>query len=363
MRIWFLARQSLPFDPAQIDHQRVGGSEIALAQVARGLAALGHDVVVLNHCGVAAGRYDGVRYLDLRRDQAQWTALAGAHSPDVLVLFRRMLDVATALPAKVRVFWAHDYQGVPVRVRRAALTRGLAIGWRRLSGPLFWRRVDRIFVVSEFMATVFRWLFRTPAEKLVVMPNGIDSSQFRDLAPSRAPFRFIHTSVPGRGLGQLLREIFPAIRVVHPQAELHVASYQPLDAYRALRSEGVVFRGRLSRRDLPTALAESTLMLYPSNFEEMGAMAVLEAMAAGTPAVTSDLGVLPELAGRGARGVTVPGWPSTPEFARSFVGATLALLQDSTRLAWMRDAARRYVLEHHDWQGIVRRWERVLGAL
>src|SRR5438552_11310284 len=54
MRVWFLARNHLPFSPSSIHRRQVGGGEIALYYVAKGLAGLGHDVAVINHCGPEA---------------------------------------------------------------------------------------------------------------------------------------------------------------------------------------------------------------------------------------------------------------------------------------------------------------------
>ena len=323
---------------------------------------MGHHVTVLNHCGGDSGEYEGVRYLDLTQDWTRWRAEVRANRPDVLVLFRRMLDVLTDIPSKVRVFWAHDHQGV-YRSDPPTISRSLGILWRRKTGWLFHDRVDRVFVVSQFMADLFNWLFRTPREKLVVMPNGIDGSLLRNLPTKHTPMRFVHSSVPERGLAQLLREIFPEVRKAYPAAELHLFSYQSLDSYRQYSNSGVHFHGWVPKEDLVRGLAQSSMMLYPANFEEMGAISVLESMAAGTPAITSALGVLPELAGAGHCGIAVEGRPGTSEFAQNFVQATLALVRDSSRLEQMRRAAREYVLANHDWDAIVRRWDQVLRDL
>jgi len=362
MKVVFLAGQSLPFSPTNLDARPVGGSETALYYVARGLARQGHDVVVVHHCVDDAGVYEGVRYFDLRRDAPAWRREVRRPPADVLVLFRRMLDVTARIPARVRVFWAHDHQGVQTS-DPPSVGRWLAVTWRRLTGPWFHRRVDRVFVVSRFMADLFVWLFRTPPHKLVVMPNGVDLELLGPPGPGKRRRQFVYTSVPERGLEELLRWIFPKIRRVYPDAALHVTSYQPLGAYRALAGPGVTLRGTLPRKELARLLAESSLLLYPSRFEEMGAIAVLESMAAGTPAVTSTRGVLRELAGDGERGVAVEGTPGTKEFAERFVEATLGLLEDEERLERMRRAAREYVVRCHDWTAIARRWDRVLREM
>src|SRR2546426_1730680 len=362
MRVWFLARAHLPFSPASVHARQIGGGEIALYYVAKGLAGLGHDVVVVNRCGPEAGLYDGVRYYDAAGGWSQWRSEARARPPDVLVVCRRMLDVFAGIPARAKVYWTHDYQGVPMRTLRPTAGRQLAVVWRRITGPLVHHRVDRICVISRFQADVFRWLFRTPEEKLVVIPVGIETGLFAGPSRPRAPVRFIHASSPDRGLAHLLQEIFPAMRRALPEAELHLYSYQPLNAYKRYSGLGVYFHGWVPKSDLVRSLGGSTLMLYPSNVEEMGCIAVLESMAAGTPAVTSSLGVLPELAGDGSRGVVVEGWPGTREFAGHYVEATMNLLADPDRLERMRAAAREYALSRHSWEAIAERWQQMLQA-
>ncbi len=361
MRVWFLARRHVPFSPASIARRPLGGGESALYHVARGLAGLGHDVVVINRCGAEAGLYDGVRYYDAAAG-AQWSSAASATPPDVLVICRAMEDVRTGIRARTRLFWSHDYQGVPKASLRSGIERQLGIVWRRATGPLFHQRVDRIVVISAFLAEVFRWLFRVPADKLVVVPVGIDADAFAGPAPPRSTLRFVHTSVPDRGLAPLLQDIFPAIHERYPEAELHVYSYQPLDAFRRGAPPGVYLHGWAPKPELVRSLCQSTLMLYPATVEEMGCIAVLESMAAGTPAVTSSLGVLPELAADGRRGIAVEGWPGKRDFSRRFVDATVRLLSDRERLARMRMAAHDYAITHHAWDAIALRWQQVLQA-
>src|SRR2546425_12624306 len=104
MRVWFLARAHLPFSPASVHARQVGGGEIALYHVAKGLAGLGHEVVVVNRCGSEAGLYGGVRYYDAGTDAITWRTDARSHSPDVLVVCRHMLDVFGGIPARAKVF-------------------------------------------------------------------------------------------------------------------------------------------------------------------------------------------------------------------------------------------------------------------
>jgi glycosyltransferase involved in cell wall biosynthesis len=361
MRVWFLARRHMPFSPATFARRQLGGGESALYYVAQGLAGLGHEVVVINRCGPEAGVYDGIRYYDAAAS-SQWQSAANAAPPDALIICRAMEDVRRSIGARARLFWSHDYQGVPRAPLHSGVGRHLGIAWRRATGPLFHQRVDRIVVISAFLADVFQWLFRVPADKLVVIPVGIDAHAFAGSVPPRATLRFIHTSVPDRGLAPLLQDIFPAIRVEYPEAELHVYSYQPLDAFKRFATPGVSLHGWAPKPDLVRSLQQSALMLYPATVEETGCIAVLESMGAGTPAVTSSLGVLPELAADGRRGIAVDGWPGRGDFSARFVDATVRLLSDPERLAQMRIAAHDYAIAHHAWDAIARQWQHVLQA-
>lgn len=61
----------------------------------------------------------------------------------------------------------------------------------------------------------------------------------------------------------------------------------------------IIFTGYLPDNDLPTVISAATLFVYPSIFEGFG-LPPLEAMACGTPVVTSNVSSLPEVVGDAA---------------------------------------------------------------
>ena len=61
----------------------------------------------------------------------------------------------------------------------------------------------------------------------------------------------------------------------------------------------IVFPGYVSPGDLPLLYNAADLFVYPSRYEGFG-LPVLEAMACGTPVVTSNVASLPEVAGDAA---------------------------------------------------------------
>ena len=64
-------------------------------------------------------------------------------------------------------------------------------------------------------------------------------------------------------------------------------------------TDSVIFPGYLPQQDLPLWYNAATLFVYPSFFEGFG-LPVVEAMACGTPVITSNISSLPEVAGESA---------------------------------------------------------------
>jgi glycosyltransferase involved in cell wall biosynthesis len=84
----------------------------------------------------------------------------------------------------------------------------------------------------------------------------------------------------------------------------------------------VHFPGTIDELDKPAVYSAATVFVYPSRYEGFG-LPVLEAMACGTPVVTSDMTSLPELAGDAAFQVQ-------PDDTRSLAAAILSLCNDGT---------------------------------
>jgi glycosyltransferase involved in cell wall biosynthesis len=68
----------------------------------------------------------------------------------------------------------------------------------------------------------------------------------------------------------------------------------------------VVFHGRLSAEELGPLVRRSRALLVPSRWYENQPMTVLEAFAAATPVVVTDMGGMPELVEPGVHGLVVP---------------------------------------------------------
>ena len=90
----------------------------------------------------------------------------------------------------------------------------------------------------------------------------------------------------------------------------------------------VLYPGFIAEEDKPAVYSAATAFVYPSRYEGFG-LPVLEAMACGTPVVTSNVSSLPELVGDAAFQVS-------PDDTRSMAAAIIALCVDETLREEMR---------------------------
>lgn len=347
--------EGLPFDGRTPFEQSLGGSESAVAFMARELARRGHRVRVFCRCP-RPGEYEGASYRDLS-DFAEFAAEGGC---DVFVCCRHLRGLAAPPRAKATVLWNHD-----VMVKEAA----------RVVMSLMYR-VDRLFVLSQFHREQLQRHLNAPADRYVVTRNGVDLALADEAIAGvpRDPNRLLYTSRPERGLDVLL-ELWPELRrrrpeltlgIAHyanPEADAHMRDY--LDTLRRLAEglPGVELLGPLTKRELCRELARAALLVYPSTFPEVSCISALEAAACGTPVVASRYCALKETVADQETGVLVPGDPRTEAYQQAFAAAVLSLLEDEERKAQLGRAARRRVEARHQWRDIAAEWEQLFGEL
>jgi glycosyltransferase involved in cell wall biosynthesis len=191
-----------------------------------------------------------------------------------------------------------------------------------------------------------------------VIPNGIDTAGFRPrpgargraaaglAVPADGPWiGFVGRLDPQKGLSVLI-DALPRVLSDHPSARLLVAGAGPLRprlerlAEERGVSESTHWLG--FRADVPELLSAFDVFTMPSLWEGFG-LALVEAMASGTPAVASAVDSLPEIAGAGSeRALLVP--PGDPDALARAIANTLAD-PDAARLR--ADAAREHVRKRY----------------
>ena len=228
------------------------------------------------------------------------------------------------------------------------------------------QRLRHVVTVSECSRSDIARDFGLPAQRLVVVPNGVDTEVFApDAGVGRKPLQLMATAsadAPLKGLAVLLKA-FARLLPAHPGLRLLVVgkprrggATEKLVAELGLGAH-LDFVSGISTELLVRHYREATLVVVPSLYEGFG-LPASEAMACGAPVVSSDGGALPEVVGDA--GVLVPAGD-----AAALATAIDALLRDPARRTEMGRRARERMLDLFCWRraarAMTRFYEQVLA--
>jgi glycosyltransferase involved in cell wall biosynthesis len=186
----------------------------------------------------------------------------------------------------------------------------------KLGMPLFVRAADAIIAVSRHTKRDIIELYGAPAQKIHVIYEGIDErfspvdavgvKAVRQKYRIERPYLLmVGTLEPRknhvaalRALARLKADGFPHCLVI---AGGHGWLFDPIQSLveELGLTPDVIFTGRVPDEDLPALYSGADCFLMPSLYEGFG-FPVLEAMACGTPVVSSNVSSLPEVAGDAA---------------------------------------------------------------
>jgi glycosyltransferase involved in cell wall biosynthesis len=159
--------------------------------------------------------------------------------------------------------------------------------------PRVLRAATRVLAVSEFTASELGNVLGVPREKIVVTPNAVDGVFAPDGPRAEGEYALaVGTLEPRKNLA---RAIEAAARA---GVELRVVGARGWGGVEA-RGGHVHWLGEISDEDLAAQYRGALSLVYPSLYEGFG-IPVLEAMACGTPVVTSKGGATEEVAGGAA---------------------------------------------------------------
>lgn len=338
-----------PWDPVVHREKGCGGSETAVIEMAKRLAARGHRVRVFGN-PTLPGLYGGVEYHTF--------ASGDGVSCDVLVAWRLapMLDWCDA---KVRLLWVHD-----------TVAHGMT--------PQLALKADAILALSEWHKTNLVEQHGLHPDHVRVTRNGIDTARFAEAAAKRHPHRAIYSSSPDRGLGILLG-LWPRIRAFVPDAELEV--FYGFDGWRyglgvrddiqhryviahmeermrALENQGVTFRGKVDQQTLAEAMLAAGVWSYPTWFSETSCISAMEAQAAGLQIVTSPIAALKETV---KVGTLVEGDWLAADYQAAFVKAVVDAMRSGD--ASEREATSQIAREAFSWDTVTGEWETMMREM
>lgn len=229
----------------------------------------------------------------------------------------------------------------------------------------------RVICCAQYMAEEIRHYFGTPADKMDVIPNGVDPGQFDalegvDLSIFRAQYAlphekivfFVGRMVAEKGADVLIRAA-PLVLRDYPEAKFVLAGRGPeLERLRELvESLGlgskVMFAGFISDEDRNRLFKVADCAVFPSLYEPFGIVA-LEAMAANVPVVASEVGGLKEVVQHAETGITI--YPGDPA---SCAWGILHTLQHPHWASRRVENARRIVRSVYSWETIAAQTEAV----
>ena len=352
-----------------------GGAGNATANMARELAALGHDVRVVTAAFGGLPRRSQVDGYELRRIPA---VRRYADHCSTIEMGSLMASAVVALPVITRS-WRPEacvaFFGIPCGPAAwvLKLLRGVPYvvslrggdvpgfqpydlaGYHRLTGPLIrflWRGAAHVVANSEGLAA----LARTTAgdTPIRMIPNGVDVEKFRPAgdASREGPVRllFVGRVVRQKGLDVLLDALARL-----PEAacfELTIAGDGPLRgemedrAGRLGLGDRVRFAGWLEREAMPEMLRRADAFVFPSRDEGMP-NAVLEAMASGLAVAATRISGNEELVEDGSTGFLVP-----PDDPGALAAVLARLVADRTLCLRLGAAGREKAAREYSWRAV-----------
>lgn len=238
----------------------------------------------------------------------------------------------------------------------------------RLARPLL-RRVaaalDARVAVSEAACRYHAAALGLREHDFTVIPNAVDVARFAEAEPIRgqqAPtLLFVGRLERRKGLEQLVRAVI-LLKAHRPDLRLLVVGEGPerercQELVPARLRSDVVFLGRVDQADLPRFYTSADVFVSPALGGESFGIVLIEAMAAGTPVVASDIPGYRSVLRDGVHGLLV-----RPDDPRALADAIDTLLDHPARREAMGRDARRYV-QAFDWRAVTGRLREVYASV
>jgi len=322
----------------------VGGGITARVRMAHALQRMGHAVSMVVNCRKPI-EFRGVEYIPL----TQATRLEG----DVVILNTSGgdLDISPSfdlkISARLRILWVH---GTPK-------PHGL--------GEL---QVDRFYAVSNFIRDVIHHEWGVPGERIFVSYNAYDKPQFLEAEQhmaERDPFQCVYFSHPSKGL-DAARKLVAHLRDRNSRFHLEIFGGRnlwgegPSDIPVA---KGEKFYGLIGQKALLGHLLRSGFSIQLQEREEPGALAIIEAMRAGTIVIGSRVGCYPEYIRDGHDGLLFDGALGDPGFIEVVAERMYELLRDPQAVAQIRRHAQEIPWDSETMSRVwTSHWERILDG-
>jgi glycosyltransferase involved in cell wall biosynthesis len=269
------------------------------------------------------------------------------------------------------------YAGRAARVTETPLIWHVRVSTRekRSFEKYLFNHAHKVIAVSKAASQRFDG-FPLAQEKVVVIPNGVDLTEFVKEQPDSKLKEKLNVQeegilvgtlgqlIPGKGQEVFLKAASLVLKHI-PQVKFMVVG----DGNRAYRekleelsktlgiSETTVFTG--FREDIPRIMNTLDIVVLPSTTHLEGlSRVIIEAMASSTPVIATNSGGNPEAVEDGATGLLVP-----PEDPSRLAECILTLIKDKTKRKQMGEAGRKRAEKLFNIEKNVSRIEKVYEEL
>lgn len=363
---WLLPQGGPHWDHRSPEAEGIAGSETAVIEITQRLAKRGHDVEVYANTppgvpddGPIKWRsiesvFDGT--FDFTAPGAYWLC----RHPPLVDCFRG------GRPDQLLFLRCDDIEYGRIGVSTTALTRSR------------WEKLNHVLLMSEAQRKHFESIYPhiKGCTKTSTLGCGITSDKFAALPPvERDPFRLMWCSSYDRGIQHAI-SILHQLRRLNDRFTLHVyygwngfdaaIERDPKSHLVALKQEimamdhtGIVWHGRVPKRELLEGHQRASFLNYPCSFSEAGVVTVQEAQALG------DIVICPPTWGlkdKVKNGVFIEGNPADPMIQKRYVETIMRLVENPNHTGWLRSRARDYALQAFDYEKVIDHHEAIMGC-
>lgn len=309
----------------------VGGAELFLLTLCRGLHDRGHQVTLYND--LVAGSVFAHAPLDAFRPKGE---------RDYLIIFRSPNHRISNPKTKGKKIWLSCDQ--------------YTVG----DFGEFAEKVDQVVCISHNHANYFKNMYGIYDTTVIDIP--IRTWEYEKAEKKKNSCIF--TSVPDRGLLEL-RPIWDRIIEQVPDATLTITSDWSLWSGHDMSTITSPFRrawagaknvnyvGAVKRSELVKIQSEAEFHLFPNKYDELFAIAVAESEVAGAIPITSTIGALPTT----NMAILIDGYPSNESFISKFVDTTVDLMKNPEKAQAIREEVQKKAIARFDLQKILDIWE------
>ncbi|MCX9025943.1 MAG: glycosyltransferase family 4 protein [Candidatus Methanoperedens sp.] len=360
---------------------RIGGIEVAIYELSRHLALLGHEVTVISGADGVVGEHirEGVRFINIDRSGI----IRATRSLPGLSLARQaaFLPVLISMQQeKYDIYHGHVYSsGIAANIL-ARRNNGIAVNtihgsyypaWNQLADPLtaaFYKMGEKtlapylaricdlqIHACHYFARQVIKW--GVNPDKIRVILNGVDIYRFDpskitvEKKIERPVILTARRLVKKNGIDNLLRAMPHILNQAECKLLIIGDGPERSDLIHLAGKLGIKnkvdFLGAIPNNDIARYIALADIAVVPS-IVEASSIFMLESMSMGKPVVATGAWGLAEIINR-KNGVLTD--------AAHLGEAIAGLLCDKRKQNELGENARQYVIENHNWDKIAKQVE------